>query len=61
MIAWKKKEEIDFLVIYLISEKIDPKKTVVHMFVLETFYKNLQYLKFKIYFKFCKNWLVVCT
>ena len=46
-ISWKfgvsslNNEGVDrFLVIFLISKKIDPKKILVQTFVLETLYKN---------------------
>ena len=53
------KEEIDFYCFYLISEKIDHQKVVVH--TSETFYKNYNISKVKQTFLFCKNWLVICT
>ena len=49
-----------FLVNFKISEKIDPEKFAVHMFVSETFYKNYNILKLNKVFYFYKNWVVVC-
>ena len=40
-----KNEGDRFLIIYLISDQIDPKKIALHMFVKETFYKSFNISK----------------
>ena len=44
-----------------IFKNINPKKTAVHTFVSETFYKIYNISKVEKYFLIYKNWLIVST